>query len=53
VRADCGPPCRYDAHGYVVAASRPKQTQLLETAEGEQEFVLESAIVADFGRGDP
>jgi 3-oxoacid CoA-transferase subunit A len=55
--AEGGLPWRYDASGNVVVASPPKQTQSFETAEGEQEFVLEHAIVADFGlvrawRGD-
>ncbi|MDN4163420.1 CoA transferase subunit A [Nocardioides abyssi] len=52
-----GLPWRYDADGNVVKASPPKQTQVFETAEGSKEFVLEHAIVADFGlvrawRGD-
>jgi 3-oxoacid CoA-transferase subunit A len=55
--AEGGLPWRYDASGNVVVASPPKQTQSFETAEGVQEFVLEHAIVADFGlvrawRGD-
>jgi 3-oxoacid CoA-transferase subunit A len=47
--AEGGLPWRYDAEGNVVEASRPKETQWLETADGEKEFVLEYAIVADFG----
>jgi 3-oxoacid CoA-transferase subunit A len=41
----------------VVVASPAKQVQVFETAEGAREFVLERALVADFGlvrawRGD-
>jgi 3-oxoacid CoA-transferase subunit A len=55
--AEGGLPWKYDAEGNVVVSSPPKQTQVFETAEGEKEFVLERAIVADFGlvraaRGD-
>jgi 3-oxoacid CoA-transferase subunit A len=46
--AEGGLPWRYDADGNVVKASPPKQTQVFATAEGEREFVLEEAIVADF-----
>jgi 3-oxoacid CoA-transferase subunit A len=44
-----GLPWRYDAEGNVVVSSPQKQTQEFETAEGPKEFVLEHAIVADFG----
>ena len=47
--AEGGLPWRYDAEGNVVVSSPPKQTQVFETAEGPREFVLERAIVADFG----
>jgi len=47
--AEGGLPWRYDDAGNVVVASPPKQTQTFETAEGPREFVLEHAIVADFG----
>jgi 3-oxoacid CoA-transferase subunit A len=47
--AEGGLPWRYDADGNVVVSSRPKQTQLFQTADGDKEFVLEHAIVADFG----
>jgi 3-oxoacid CoA-transferase subunit A len=47
--ADGGLPWKYDSDGAVVLASPPKQTQTFETAEGPREFVLEHAIVADFG----
>jgi 3-oxoacid CoA-transferase subunit A len=55
--AEGGLPWRYDAEGGVVVSSPAKQTQTFETAEGPREFVLEHAIVADFGlvrawRGD-
>ena len=55
--AEGGLPWRYDADGNVVVSSPAKQTQVFETAEGPKEFVLEHAIVADFGlvrawRGD-
>jgi 3-oxoacid CoA-transferase subunit A len=47
--AEGGLPWKYDGSGDVVVSSPPKQTQVFETAEGEKEFVLERAIVADFG----
>jgi 3-oxoacid CoA-transferase subunit A len=47
--AEGGLPWRYDAEGQVVVASPPKQTQMFDTAEGPQEFVLEHAVIADFG----
>jgi 3-oxoacid CoA-transferase subunit A len=47
--ADGGLPWKYDRDGNVAVASPPKQTQTFETAEGPREFVLEHAIVADFG----
>jgi len=47
--ADGGLPWRYAADGNVVTASPEKQVQVFETREGELEFVLEEAIVADFG----
>lgn len=47
--AEGGLPWKYDASGAVVVSSPPKQTQVFETAEGPKEFVLEHAIVADFG----
>jgi 3-oxoacid CoA-transferase subunit A len=55
--AEGGLPWRYDAEGNVVVASPAKQVQVFETAEGPAEFVLERALVADFGlvrawRGD-
>ena len=55
--ADGGLPWRYDSDGNVVASSPAKETREFETAEGPKAFVLERAIVADFGlvrawRGD-
>ncbi|HEU5485453.1 MAG TPA: CoA transferase subunit A [Microlunatus sp.] len=55
--ADGGLPWRYDSAGAVALASPAKQTQVFDTREGPKEFVLERAIVADFGlvhawRGD-
>jgi len=47
--ADGGLPWKYDADGNVVVSSPAKETKTFETAEGEKEFVLEHAIVADFG----
>jgi 3-oxoacid CoA-transferase subunit A len=47
--AEGGLPWKYDAEGNVEIASPAKQTQTFTTAEGPKEFVLEEAIVADFG----
>ena len=47
--AEGGLPWRYDAEGNVTVASPAKEVRTFETAEGEKEFVLERAIVADFG----
>ena len=47
--AEGGLPWRYDAEGNVVMASPPKDTRTFETKDGPKEFVLEEAIVADFG----
>ena len=47
--AEGGLPWRYDADGNVVLASPPKDTRTFETKDGPKEFVLEEAIVADFG----
>ena len=46
--AEGGLPWRYDADGNVVVASPAKEVRTFATAEG-REFVLEEAIVADFG----
>jgi 3-oxoacid CoA-transferase subunit A len=55
--AEGGLPWRYDADGNVVVSSPPKEVRTFTTAEGEKQFVMEEAIVADFGlvrawRGD-
>ena len=47
--ADGGLPWKYDAEGNVVVSSPAKETRSFPTAEGEKDFVLEHAIVADFG----
>lgn len=47
--AEGGLPWKYDAEGHVVVASPPKETRVFSTAEGDKEYVLEEAIVADFG----
>ncbi|WP_299056957.1 CoA transferase subunit A [uncultured Nocardioides sp.] len=55
--AEGGLPWRYDADGTVVLASPPKEVRVFATPEGDRQYVLEEAIVADFGlvrawRGD-
>ncbi len=48
--ADGGLPWRYDAEGNVVLASPAKEVRVFPGADGEErEYVLEHAIVADFG----
>ncbi len=47
--AEGGLPWRYDAEGNVVIASPPKETREFDTEHGPREFVLEEALVADFG----
>jgi 3-oxoacid CoA-transferase subunit A len=47
--ADGGLPWRYDAEGTVVRSSPAKEVRTFGTAEGAKDFVLEEAIVADFG----
>jgi 3-oxoacid CoA-transferase subunit A len=47
--AEGGLPWRYDADGNVVVASPPKETRTFVTPDGEKTFVLEQAIVCDFG----
>jgi 3-oxoacid CoA-transferase subunit A len=46
--ADGGLPWKYDTEGNVIVASPAKEVRTFETAEGEKQFVLERAIVADF-----
>jgi 3-oxoacid CoA-transferase subunit A len=47
--AEGGLPWRYDAEGNVVVSSPAKEVRTFATPHGDQEFVLEEAIVADFG----
>jgi 3-oxoacid CoA-transferase subunit A len=47
--AEGGLPWRYDADGNVVVASPEKEVRTFDTADGPKEFVLENAIVADYG----
>lgn len=47
--AEGGLPWKYDAGGNVMVASPVKEVRAFDTAEGEKEFVLERALVADFG----
>ncbi|RYB93834.1 CoA transferase subunit A [Nocardioides oleivorans] len=47
--AEGGLPWKYDDSGNVVVASPPKETKVFSTREGDREYVLEEAIVADFG----
>jgi len=44
-----GMPWRYDAQGNVVKASPPKETRPFDFLDQTREYVLEEAIVADFG----
>jgi 3-oxoacid CoA-transferase subunit A len=55
--ADGGLPWRYDGSGNVSVASPPKEVREFDTDDGPKSFVLEHAIVCDFGlvrawRGD-
>jgi 3-oxoacid CoA-transferase subunit A len=47
--ADGGLPWRYDGEGNVLVSSSAKETRTFLTAEGEKPFVMEQAIVCDFG----
>ena len=47
--AEGGLPWKYDADGNVAVASPAKEVRVFSTAEGDKEYVLEPAIVADFG----
>jgi 3-oxoacid CoA-transferase subunit A len=47
--ADGGLPLRYGPDGEVAKASPTKPTKVFPTRDGNREFVLEKAIVADFG----
>jgi 3-oxoacid CoA-transferase subunit A len=47
--AEGGLPWRYDADGQVAKASPAKEVRDFDTAEGPRSFVLERAIITDFG----
>ncbi len=47
--AEGGLPWKYDTEGNVIVSSPPKETRTFPGSSGPQEFVLEEAIVADFG----
>jgi 3-oxoacid CoA-transferase subunit A len=47
--AEGGLPWRYDSEGNVVLASPPRETRTFSTADGDKPFVLEHAIICDFG----
>jgi 3-oxoacid CoA-transferase subunit A len=47
--AEGGLPWKYDTAGKVIRASPAKEVRLFPTTGGQQEYVLEEAIVADFG----
>ena len=47
--AEGGLPWRYDAAGNIVVASPAKETRTFATPDGEKTFVLEQAIICDFG----
>jgi 3-oxoacid CoA-transferase subunit A len=47
--AEGGLPWKYDSDGNVVKSSPPKEVKEFETAEGAKSFVLERAIICDFG----
>ncbi len=47
--AEGGLPWKYDDSGNVVVSSPAKETRVFTTADGDKEFVMEPAIVADFG----
>ena len=47
--AEGGLPWRYDTEGNVTVASPAKEVRTFGTHDGDKQFVLEEAIVADFG----
>ncbi len=47
--AEGGLPWKYDDSGNVAVASPAKEVRVFSTADGDKEFVLEEALVADFG----
>ena len=47
--AEGGLPWKYDEAGNVLVSSPPKEVRTFETVDGARDFVMERAIVADFG----
>jgi 3-oxoacid CoA-transferase subunit A len=47
--AEGGLPWKYDADGNVIVSSPPKETRLFSVNGEDREYVLEEAIIADFG----
>jgi 3-oxoacid CoA-transferase subunit A len=47
--AEGGLPWRYDSDGNVTVSSPAKEVRTFSTPEGDKEFVMEAAIIADFG----
>src|ERR1700710_832679 len=47
--AEGGLPWRYDSDGNVIDASPAKEVRTFSTPDGDKPFVLEEAIVADYG----
>jgi 3-oxoacid CoA-transferase A subunit len=47
--AQGGLPWRYDGQGGIAVQSPPKETRTFDTPEGEKTFVLERALVCDYG----
>jgi 3-oxoacid CoA-transferase subunit A len=47
--ADGGLPWKYDSEGNVVKSSPPQEVKEFDTADGAKSFVLERAIICDFG----
>jgi 3-oxoacid CoA-transferase subunit A len=47
--AEGGLPWKYDTEGNVIVSSPAKEVRTFSTHEGDKQFVLEEAIVADFG----
>ena len=47
--AEGGLPWKYDTDGKVITASPEKEVRIFSTPDGDKEFVLERAIIADYG----
>jgi len=47
--AEGGLPWKYDTDGNVITASPEKEVRIFSTPDGDKEFVLERAIIADYG----